>query len=223
MEAVATIPVKRESKRLQKKNFRDFCGKPLYEHFFKKLTPSNPFSEVYVNTDSDEVKSVARSYGFSVIDRPKWLSEDSANGNDLLLYDNKNINADIYFQLFVTAPLLKSKTIRRAYEIMTKNEEYDSIFTVTEENSFFWYKGSPVNYNPEKLPRTQDLTPMLEETTGLYGITQEALEENNCRIGNSPYMLPVSEYEGIDIDEKEDLELARIVYENMIESEDESR
>jgi N-acylneuraminate cytidylyltransferase len=219
METAAFIPVKEYSSRIPNKNFRDFDGDPLFEHFFKKLWPSSPFDSVYVNTDSEHVKSTAEEYGFNIIDRPAYLSEDDANGNDLLLYDAELIDVDVYFQLFVTAPLLTPTTIHKAHKIMTTKEEHDSIFTVEKHNSFFWKDGQSLNYDTKELPRSQDLEPLYEETTGLYGIKKEALLDRECRIGYDPYMLEVDSVEAIDIDEMNDLRLARLVIEDEVNGE----
>lgn len=213
METAAFIPIKEHSSRIPNKNFRDFNGKPLYEHFFTKLHPTNPFDSVYVNTDSEEVKSKAKDYGFNVIDRPDYLSEDDANGNDLLLYDADQVEVDIYFQLFVTAPLLTQKTIHRAYEKI-QSEDNDSVFTVSTHNSFFWNDDSPINYDPTELPRTQDLGTLFEETTGLYAIERDSLLDRECRIGYDPEYVKVGDIEAIDIDEMSDLQLARLVSRN---------
>ena len=214
MTIVAMIPVKATSKRVRGKNFRIFKGYPLYEHFLRKLIPDNPFDAVYVDTDSDEIKRRARSYGFEVIDRPEWLTRDSANGNDLLLYEAGLVEADIYVQLFVTAPLLRPETIDRACEIITTSPEYDSVLTVTEQYSWFWFQGRPVNYDPTVLPRSQDAQPIIRETTGLYAIRRKALLDRKCRIGYRPYFLVVDEWEGIDLDTELDFRIAEIVVES---------
>lgn len=68
METAAFIPIKEHSSRIPNKNFRDFNGKPLYEHFFTKLHPTNPFDSVYVNTvqseDNDSVFTVSTHNSF---------------------------------------------------------------------------------------------------------------------------------------------------------------
>ena len=59
------------------------------------------------------------------------LATKNANGNNLLLYHSKIIEADIYFQIFVTSPLLKISTINNCINILKKNrEKYDSILTI---------------------------------------------------------------------------------------------
>jgi len=211
MKVVAIIPIKEMSKRMKSKNFRSFCGEPLYRYFMKKLIDS-PFDEIFIDTDSDEISEYATGMGWKVIKRVPELAADSANGNDLLVYEAGVVDADIYFQLFITAPLLLPQTINEAYKIMTSKMEYDSLFTATEIYSWFWYNNKPVNYDPKVLPRSQDATPIIRETTGLYAIRRDALLKNKCRIGENPYMLYVGEMEAMDIDTEQDFRVAEIIF-----------
>ena len=211
MKTVAMIPVKRQSRRVHLKNFRPFAGKPLYRHFLEKMIDM-PFDGIYVDTDSEIVAEYTISMGWDVIERLPELAADTANGNDLLMYEASQVEADIYFQMFVTAPLLEPSTIRKAYEVMTTELEYDSLFTAVRIFSWFWYNDRPINYDPKVLPRSQDAAPVIRETTGLYAIRREALLQEKCRIGRSPYMLFVSEVEAIDIDTEFDFQLAEFLY-----------
>ena len=70
---------------------------------------------------------------------------------------------------------------------------------------------TPINYRPGILPRSQDLQPMIEETTGLYGISREALKKYRCRIGRKPYIHFVSKFEAVDINTEQDLKLAEYI------------
>ena len=110
------------------------------------------------------------------------------------------------FSYFITAPLLKIKSIKNCVNILRKYKKYDSIFTCKLIYSWFWYKGKPVNYKPKILPRSQDATPIVNETTGLYGVRKKALKKFRCRIGKSPYFYEVSDEESIDLDNKKDFE-----------------
>jgi N-acylneuraminate cytidylyltransferase len=92
--------------------------------------------------------------------------------------------------------------------------EYDSCFTSIRHNGFFWLNSHPVNYRPAILPRSQDLEPVLEETTGLYGIRKESLERYRCRIGRNPYLHIVDKFEAVDINSEEDFRIAEIIGKN---------
>ena len=74
---------------------------------------------------------------------------------------------------------------------MKTKKKYDSIFTVGEIYSWFWFNNKPVNYNPKTLPRSQDATPIIQETTGLYGIKSATLKKRKSRIGFRPYLFKV--------------------------------
>ena len=198
-ETVAIIPIKTHSERYERKNFRLLEGKPLYRFFLEKMDRCD-FDKVFVDTDSDEIKQYTREAGYQVIDRIPELTKRDANGNDLLLYESTLVESKVYFQLFITAPFLRTDTINQAIKIMREKGSYDSLFTAYEMYTWFWYEGRPVNYDPKILPRSQDATPVVRETTGLYAIRKNALDKYKCRIGERPYMLFVDYVESIDLD-----------------------
>ena len=215
MKTVALIPIKAKSERIKNKNFRSLNGVPLYEHFLNKLKKCS-FDEIYVDTDSEEIKQFAINKGFRHIRRLPELVKSNASGNDLLKYHASIIKADYYFQLFITAPLLKSETINNAIDILKNDSYHDSIFTAIEISSWFWYQDKPINYDPKVLPRSQDAVPIIRETTGLYGIKKDALLEYQCRIGGIPYMLIVDDYEAVDLDTELDFQYVEFLLKNSI-------
>ena len=204
MKTVCIVPIKKNSKRIEGKNFKNIRGKPLYSYLLEKLKYCN-FDEIYVDSDSEIIKKYAIKNNFKFIKRLKKLSRNSANGNDLLNYHSKIIDADLYFQLFVTAPLLSIKNINKCISLLKNSKKKDSIFTIVKEQSFYWFNGKSLNYKTKILPRSQELNPVIRETTGLYGIKKEALKKRRCRIGYKPILHEVSSYESIDIDNKIDL------------------
>ena len=203
-KTVAIIPIKSKSERIPGKNLKKINGVPFYQFLLKKLKKCN-FDEVYIDTDSKQVKEFAKKNNFYVINRLKRLSTKNANGNDLLNYHFKLIKADYYFQLFVTSPLLSVKSINKCIRKLMKNKKIDSIFTTKSVYTWFWFKKKPVNYNPKVLPRSQDSIPVIYETTGLYGIKREALKKYKSRIGKNPFFFEVDDHEALDIDNKKDL------------------
>ena len=140
------------------------------------------------------------------------LSSKNANGNDLLLYHSKIIKAEVYFQIFVTSPLLKISTINNCINRLKKNiKKYDSILTIQKIYSWFWFNKKPINYNPRVLPRSQDARPIILETTGLYGITKKSLIKYKSRIGKKPFFYEVSDDENIDLDNEKDFRFLEFV------------
>ena len=203
LSIIAIVPIKSNSKRIKGKNFRNVKKNPLYKHFLEKLKSCN-FNKIYVDTDSKEIIKYCDKNNIKIIKRLKKLAKDDANGNDLLNYHAQIIEADIYFQLFITAPLLKVNTINRCIDILKNNKKFDSILTAHKIYSWFWFKNKPVNYIPKILPRSQDAEPIVQETTGLYGIKKNILNKVKCRIGRKPYFYYVKKDEAIDLDTEED-------------------
>ena len=211
MKVVCIIPIKKKSKRVKGKNFKKINGKPLFRFLLDKLLKSN-FDEIYIDSDSNIIKRYCKSKGYKFVNRLSSLSKDNANGNDLLNYHQKIIKADLYFQLFVTAPLLSIKSINKCISILKKTKKHDSILTCNEIFSWFWFNKKPVNYKPEILPRSQDAKPIIMETTGLYGIKSNALKKYKCRIGKKPYFYMVNKKESLDLDTEEDFKILNKIY-----------
>ena len=214
MKTVCIIPIKKTSKRVKSKNFLLINKRPLYTFLLDKLTKSN-FDEIYVDSDSNEIERYCKKKGYKFINRKPYLKKDNANGNDLILYHQKLIKSDLYFQLFVTAPLLSINSINESIKFLKKTKKYDSILTCYEQYSWTWFSNKPVNYKPNVLPRSQDAKPIIIESTGLYGIKNNALKKYQCRIGRVPYFYKIDEIEGLDIDSKLDIEKLRFYIKNV--------
>ena len=209
MKIIAIIPIKSKSSRVKRKNFIKIKkNKPLYRYFLEKVLKCN-FDQVFVDTDSIEIINFCKKRKINIIKRKKSLAQDNANGNDLLNYHAKIIKSDLYFQLFITTPLLSVKTINKSIYLLKTKKKFDSIFTCHKIFSWFWFNDRPVNYKPKILPRSQDAKPIVMETTGLYGIRKKTLKKHGCRIGQKPYFLEVSKKESLDLDTKEDFKILK--------------
>ena len=184
----------------------------MYEYICEHVSLSKVFDDVYVDTNSDEIKDYALSYGYNVIQRDEELAQNTANGNDLLIHHyDMYPNYDFYFQLFATAPFLQPTTIKACVDTLINTNKYDSCFTGVNHQGFFWMNNMSINYRPCILPRSQDLNGIIEETTGLYGISNEALKKYRCRIGAHPYIHIVDKFEAVDINTEEDLKIAEYI------------
>lgn len=212
MKTVCFIPIKANSERVPGKNLRVLNGKKLYQYICEHVKEAAIFDEVYIDTNSPEIAEYAEKMKFNVLERKPELAKNTANGNDLLVYHyNLYPEYDYYFQLFATAPYLLPETIRECVNRLTTSEVYDSVFTATENHGFYWLNSTPINYRPEILPRSQDMIPMIEESTGLYGIKRESLEKYQCRIGRTPYICKINKFEAVDINTEEDLKVAEYI------------
>ncbi len=208
----ALSPLRKTLNACRGKNFRILNGRKLYEYVCDNVQKANVFDEVFVDTNSREIAEYATNIGIHVIERKPELALNTANGNDLLVYHQSLFpQFDFYFQIFATAPFMRVQTIQHCFSRLTQSETFDSCFTATENHGFYWLAENPINYRPGILPRSQDMLPVVEETTGLYGISGASLHQYRCRIGRNPYIHIVDKYEAVDINTEEDLMIAEFI------------
>lgn len=110
-----------------------------------------------------------------------------------------------------TAPFISAESIKTGLDAVISGE-YDSSFAAKKLQDFLWKDGEPFNYELDSIPRTQDLEPLHEETSGFYIYKQDVICNLGRRIGDKPYIVEVGEIEGIDIDEEEDFMIADAVF-----------
>ncbi|MFC1462246.1 cytidylyltransferase domain-containing protein [Verrucomicrobiota bacterium] len=214
-KVTALVPIKDHSERVQGKNFRAFCGKPLYHHIVGTLSRTYAVDEILINTDSARIIGEAPELSPKVraIERPEELRGDYVSTNKLFEYDLTQSAADIYLQTHATNPLIRAETFAGALAAFLENEaEHDSLFGVNQCLSrFYTANGDPVNHNPEKLIPTQDLPPLYEENSCVYVFTKESFAKHGRRIGETPFMFVTPELESIDIDDEFHFKLAEIL------------
>ena len=205
-KVTALVPIKDHSERVTNKNFRDFCGKPLFHHIIRTLDRVYAVDEIIIDTDSQRVTAEAPKLSpkLRTIERPAELCGDYVSTNQIFEYDLSQTEADIYIQTHATNPLLKAETIAKAVaKYLSLEDEYDSLFCVNRYQSrFYMQDGTPVSHDPENLIRTQDLPPLYEENSTLYIFTKESFAKKGRRIGSKPYMYVTPPIESMDIDDE---------------------
>jgi CMP-N-acetylneuraminic acid synthetase len=218
MKNIAIIPARGGSKRLPNKNILLFDELPLLAHsiLYAQNNPSI-IDDIYVTTDSPEIKRIALEFGAKVIDRPESISGDyeptiSALKHVVQLLGNQVENVML---LQATNPLRPARLLVEAFEIFQK-EKVDSLFTVTRD---FKKLGKIVNnrflpFNYEIGQRSQDLEPLFFEN-GLLYISKSKLILDDTLISENAYPFQVNHpFASIDIDTKEDLEQAQFFAKN---------
>ena len=124
MSRVAIITARGGSKRIPKKNIKEFCGKPIIAYSIEAALNSNVFDEVMVSTDSEEIMKVAEEYGAIVpFLRSETTSNDFATTADvieevLLKYKEKGIVFDSFACIYPTAPFITAKKLMEATELL---------------------------------------------------------------------------------------------------------
>ena len=216
LRIVALLPMKANSERVRGKNFRDFCGKPLFRWILDSLLEVREIDQVVINTDARDIlakSGLVSNDRVFIRDRHKEICGDFVSMNLIIEDDVYNVDADIYIMTHTTNPLVSSNTIRNALDtFLIKNKgSIDSLFTVDKiQSRFYRPSGEAINHDPNNLIRTQDLEPWYEENSNLYIFTRESFEKTKARIGESPFMYESPKFESIDIDTHSDWDFAVI-------------
>jgi len=214
----ALVPMRHSSERVPGKNYRCFAGRPLYHHVIETLRSSGCFETIVIDTDSLFIKTDAEEFfpDVVVLDRPQHLRDGSIPMNDVLLHTTGRIDADYYLQTHSTNPLLTAATVNRAVSTFLDHQNTnDSLFSVKRLQTRLWdASGRPLNHDPDKLIRTQDLPPVFEENSCIYLFSRQTLQKRGNRIGAHPLLFEMDTFESWDIDEESDFRLAELLYLN---------
>ena len=227
---VALLPMKANSERVKGKNFRSFCGKPLFRWILDTLLEVDEIDQVVINTDARHILAehgVVGSDRILIRDRKPQICGDLVSMNLVLADDVANVDADIYLMTHTTNPLMSADTVRGALAAFRQARDAgsaDSLFTVDKvQTRFYRADCSPVNHDPNNLVRTQDLEPWFEENSNLYIFTRPSFQSTNARIGRKPMMYQGPSFESIDIDTPEDWDFAVVAARFMQESKEPAR
>jgi len=137
MKKIAIIPARGGSKRIHKKNIRDFLGKPIIAYSIEAAIKSEIFDEVMVSTNSEEIAEIAKKYEANV---PFLRSEKSADDYTPLIdvvkevldkYKEKGSEFNYACMILPTAPFVTEKKLKKANEIL-EEKDVDSVLTVTK-------------------------------------------------------------------------------------------
>ncbi|WP_340106403.1 cytidylyltransferase domain-containing protein [Rhodohalobacter sp. 8-1] len=231
---LAIIPARGGSKRIPGKNLSKIGPDSLLALAIKSAQESSSIDEVIVSTDSREIASEAERNGVKVPwMRPESISGDEARTVDVMLHaldtfvETNGYRPDHVVLLEPTAPLRSSELIDRAVQQFEHSKEADSLVSVNKIRHI---------YHPEEILTSDDhgyLTPYLSNRTfdsrkgrkeqepvyiqnGLIYITNgRTLAEDKSIYGNKVLKFETDDTLFADIDEPEDLEIARLKYKNL--------
>lgn len=135
---LAIIPIRMGSKRLPRKNVRDFFGKPIFLYTLEAARNSGLFSEILVSTESEEVRDICRTNGLDLpFMRPDELANDKAQLVQVIEhvlgeYDKIGLYFDNFCILWATAPLRSNEDIQKGYSML--DVDADAVVGVTDYN-----------------------------------------------------------------------------------------
>lgn len=210
MKTVAFVPIKLNNERLPGKNTKCFAnGRPLLTYILNTLLTVKGIDERYVYCSDESIKAFIPD-GIYYLQRDSYLDLSTTSFNEVLTSFAEKVESDIYILTHATAPFIKKETFEKAIE-MLRTGNYDSALSVKRMQEFIWKDGQPFNYNPDHIPRTQDLEPLYVETCGMYVYKSDLIKKKQRRVGLNPYLIEVDEIEACDINNPNDFVIANAI------------
>ena len=121
---VAVIPARGGSKRIPRKNIREFAGKPMIAHSINCALQSGLFERVIVSTDDEEISLIARDFGAEVpFQRPKELSDDHTGTTEVIAHaidwlQSQGAAISAVCCIYATAPFICQNDLRQGLTIL---------------------------------------------------------------------------------------------------------
>jgi len=222
---LAVIPARGGSKRIPRKNIREFCGKPMIAWSIEAARVSGCFDRILVSTDDEEIAAVARQHGAETpFVRPAELANDHAGTTPVVqhavLWQRAQGAAPAQVCcLYATAPFVQAADLREGLRLLESEADLDYVFTCTHFPSppqralGFTPQGRVRMFEPRyELTRSQDLAPAFHDAGQFYWGTAAAFAEARAIYSTAakPLLLPRSRVQ--DIDTLEDWAHAELLF-----------
>ncbi|MCL2051052.1 MAG: pseudaminic acid cytidylyltransferase [Lachnospiraceae bacterium] len=219
--AIAIITARGGSKRIPRKNVKEFCGKPIIYYSIKAALDVGVFDKVMVSTDDDEIAQLAIKYGAEVpFKRSQETAGDFATTAEVLMevikaYHLRGEDFDRFCCIYPTCPLLKKERLKEAMLMLSDCDGVMPVvkFSFPPQRSVFIKDGYLKSSYPEFAnSRSQDLEAIYHDSGQFYALRTEAfLAAGALNIANlKPIIL--TEMEVQDIDTIDDWKLAELKY-----------
>lgn len=226
MKRLAIITARGGSKRIPKKNIKEFCGKPIIYYAIRAALETEIFDEVMVSTDSNEIKEIALKYGAKVpFMRSEKNSDDYATTEDVIMevlneYKNRyNNEFENVCCIYPTAPFIDGEILKKACKVMEQKNPSVVIpivqFSYPPQRCFIMDEKGYAKFKYPQYVRTrsQDLEKQYHDAGQFYIYNVKKLFEKKGIIEDdfAPIILP--EISVQDIDTLEDWRIAELKYE----------
>lgn len=223
MKKIAIIPARGGSKRIPRKNIKEFLGKPIIAYTIQAALASKLFDEIMVSTDDEEIAEVAIRYGAGI---PFMRSEKNANDfattvnvlkEVLTQYsESKGKTFDYGCCIYPTAPFTTPEALKEGFHILEK-KQFDTVFPVVAFSYPIW-RGLKVSKEdkvemvwPEYLnSRSQDLEKVYHDAGQWYWFKPDRLQDSLFSFNSG--CVELDEMEVQDIDTVSDWQFAEMKF-----------
>lgn len=225
-DSIAIITARGGSKRIPKKNIREFCGKPMIAYAIEAALAAGIYDTVMVSTDSEEIAEIAKEYGAEVpFFRSEKTSDDYATTADVLteVLETYESNGEVYQYMtciYPTAPFVTAEKLKQAMEIL-HTRKCTMVMPVTPFSypplrGYVMKEGHLTMKWPQYYKsRSQDLETLYHDAGQFYCYCVEDFLQAKGAITEGIEPIVVDEMEVQDIDSETDWKLAEVKYKLM--------
>tara|TARA_B100001057_G_C22866513_1_gene956724 strand:+ start:2919 stop:3590 length:672 start_codon:yes stop_codon:yes gene_type:complete len=219
---ICVIPARGGSKRIPKKNIKNFLKFPIIKYTIKNALKSNLFDKIIVSTDDKKIAKLSKSFGAEILIRSKKLSNDKTGTNEVICntikYYEKEFRIKRVCCLYPTSVFCNEKILRTAFKKLDKKTKY--VFSITKYSHpifrSFKIKNNKISMlfpSKEKI-RTQDLPKTFHDASQFYLGWKEAWKKHKKIFNENSKFVEIDENKTQDIDNLADWKLAEIKYLN---------
>jgi N-acylneuraminate cytidylyltransferase len=221
---VAVIPARGGSKRIPRKNIREFCGKPMIAWAIETARHADLFDRVIVSTDDAEIAAAAREWGAEApFQRPAHLADDHTGTVEVIAHaarwlTDQGIPASAVCCIYATAAFLQKDDLVRGLRIL-ESGDWEYVFAVAEYASsiFRAFRSLPDGgiemFFPEhQHKRSQDLPAALHDAAQFYWGRTESWVSGKPLFGQHSATVVIPRWRVQDIDTEDDWRRAELMY-----------
>ena len=221
---VAVIPARGGSKRIPRKNIKEFCGKPMIAWPIEISKKSGLFDSIIVSTEDEEIAQVTRSYGAEVpFLRPVELSNDYTGINEVMAHAvswiyKQNWEVNAICCIYATSVFLNVEDLKKGFEVLNTGEwQYSFSVTDFEYPIFRSFKkrsdGGVEMFFPEHFEsRSQDLPVALHDAAQFYWGKPDAWINNIKMFDRHSFPIIIPHWRVQDIDTDNDWKRAELMF-----------
>tara|TARA_A100001015_G_C14907803_1_gene679107 strand:+ start:474 stop:1202 length:729 start_codon:yes stop_codon:yes gene_type:complete len=222
---ICIIPARGGSKGLKNKNIRYVDGHPLIAYVITLAIRAKIFDAVLVSTDNKKIAQISKKYGAKVpFLREKIYAQDLTTTeatlqNALNVYEKQNsVKFDICVYMTATDIFRQVADIKKAVNILKKNKNVESVFSVRPTHKNFWYKNKSAKFerilkSMKDYSSRQTKKPIFREDTGIVCASRAYLWRQGRRIGDNIKIIINNNPIDIDIHDDYDMFLVRKTFE----------
>ena len=224
---LCVIPARGGSKRIPRKNIKNFCGKPIIAYSIQAALNSKLFDEIIVSTDDHEIAKIAESYGANIpFFRPAKLANDYAGTIPVVKHAiewfiEKNNSPNEICCLYATAPFIKPQLIRKGFQLMNDNKK-EFCFAATSfaapiQRAIRLEKNGDVSmfFSGNFNKRSQDFEGAFHDAGQFYWGTIDAWLKEKQIFSEISTAIILPRHYAHDIDTPEDWQIAELMFKTL--------